>query len=239
MVKRVPVRPNEDYELHLEARSVTPNSGLTVKLCLKHILFSERYTPTCRQIGFTFPGGEDWQAYSANISSGSLGRLGHAYWPVTLMLHNGTRGAAIDLTNIRLIDSTGVNIVANGDFFDGGDRWFFVSDFLHLAWHTKSLPLHIYFEQGALGLAAYLLLLVAVLFQLVVAVANRNQFAGAALTSLVFFLTVGIFGTIIDHPRIAFLSYIILFMSLLLPNRPSAAPREPPVNSQIGVRDGR
>ncbi len=217
LMQRVPVNPDETYTLQFAARSTGGNSRLTTKLCLKHILFSERYTPTCKAKAFAISGGADWQTHTFSMPSGSLGRHGLAYWPVTLMLHNGTRGATIDITDIQLIDSHGTDIIANGDFAQGGDRWFFVSDFEHLAWHTKNLYLHVYFEQGFFGLGLFILMNGLAVYLLSAQLVRGQEFAVPILSSLAGFLVVGFFGSIVDNPRIALLYFLILFLALLLP----------------------
>ncbi len=133
------------------------------------------------------------------------------------MLHNGTRGATIDITDIQLIDSDGTDIMANGDFAQGGDRWFFVSDFEHLAWHTKNLYLHVYFEQGFLGLGLFILMNGLAIYLLCSQLVRGQDFAIPVLSSLAGFLVVGFFGSIVDNPRIALLYFLILFLALLLP----------------------
>ena len=55
---------------------------------------------------------------------------------------------------------TAGELLGNGDFQHGNDRWFFTSDRHHLPWHAKNLWLHVYFEQGVLGLLIFSALLV-------------------------------------------------------------------------------
>ena len=78
----------------------------------------------------------------------------------------------------------------------------------HLAWHAKSLPLHVYFEQGALGLAAWALFVALGAARLVVR-ARREPAAAAVLAALAGFLAVGVLDSLIDAPR-----FLLLFMLL-------------------------
>ncbi len=123
----------------------------------------------------------------------------------------------MSITDIQLIDSHGTDIIANGDFAQGGDRWFFVSDFEHLAWHTKNLYLHVYFEQGFFGLGLFLLMNGVAIYLLCAQLVRGQNFAIPILSSLAGFLVVGFFGSIVDNPRIALLYFLILFLALLLP----------------------
>jgi hypothetical protein len=66
----------------------------------------------------------------------------------------------IDVDNVALLDDSGRNLVRNGDFSKGMQRWFFSTD-SHLAWHTKNLFVHVLFEQGWFGLGAFVVLLAA------------------------------------------------------------------------------
>ena len=155
------------------------------------------------------------------------------------MLHNGTRGATIEITDIQLIDSYGTDIIANGGFSRSGDRWFFVSDFKHLAWHAKNLYLHLYFEQGFLGLGLFILMNGVAVYLLCACLMRGQDFAVPILSSLAGFLVVGFFGSLLDNPRIGLLYFLILFLALFLPiARTSRSAQRPAVEHQESEQGG-
>ena len=94
-------------------------------------------------------------------------------------------------------------------------RWFFTSDHDHLPWHAKNLFLSVLFDQGTVGLALFTALVVATLVRLVGA--SRAQSAAPFFAaSLIGFVVVGLFDSLIDVARIAFLFYFVVFVSLTI-----------------------
>ena len=97
----------------------------------------------------------------------------------------------------------------NGQFKQGLDHWYFSSDD-HLAWHTKSLPLAVLFDQGQLGLAS-----MGALLWLALARAGRSAWLGSRqavpwlLALAGCFTVVGLVDTLIDAPR-----FLMLWMLL-------------------------
>ena len=71
---------------------------------------------------------------------------------VVISLYNPQQGT-IDVDNVRLLGPDRSNLIENGDFSKGGNRWFFTTD-NHLPWHIKHLWVQILFEQGWLGIVA-------------------------------------------------------------------------------------
>ena len=137
-------------------------------------------------------------------------------------MFNQKKAALIDVDNVTLLDAEGRDLVHNGDFSKGMQRWFFSTD-SHLAWHAKNLFIHVLFEQGWLGLGAFAALLVAAVLTLLRR-AGHDAMALALFISLVSFLVVGLVDSLIDEPRLDFLFFWLLAISLvsggkLLPRR--------------------
>jgi hypothetical protein len=228
--QKIPLRPHTQYELNLVTRASERNASLDVKLCPRLILISDRYTPGCLEFGFKSEPLGEWVTHSVSFNSGALGEGVPFAWPTTLLLHNAPDYPTIDITDIQLTDAQG-NIIANGNFAAGGDRWLMISDFEHLAWHIKNLYLEVFFETGAIGLAIFLMALVIALMNAIGA-ARRHIPIGIAISgALVGFAVVGATGSLLDNPRPAFLFFIVLFWALqavpglALQGRPSAARR--------------
>ena len=86
----------------------------------------------------------------------------------------------------------------------------------------RNLALHVLFDQGIVGLGLFIVLVSGARSRLVVA-ARRQPDASYVASALVGFLVVGIFDSLLDVPRVAFLFYLLLFVALILPR--DAAPK--------------
>jgi len=225
ITQKAPIKPYKTYRLHLSARSQS-GGVISVKLCEKHILFSERYIPNCTHVTFKVIPGPDWSAFEGVLQSGRLGVLARAWWPVTLMLHvSENHPGIVEMTDIRLFDEQGKNIIENGNFSAGMDHWYMIRDFSHVEWHEKNLLLHIFFEQGLLGVTAFALWLVVAAWRQGRLLKNSPPLAYATLTAFVAFLAVGLFGSILDNPPVAFLFFILA--AAALQKSPKAACQSP------------
>lgn len=151
-------------------------------------------------------------------------RLGSGAWllraPVQLELAASglAEPALIDVDNLSLRGPDGQELLANGQFTQTNDDWFFSSDHHHLPWHIKNLWLHLYIESGLAGLAAMLALLALAGVRLAhraVRGGDGGHGATAMLAALAGFLAVGVFDSLLDVPRIALLFYLLLLCTLL------------------------
>jgi ABC-type proline/glycine betaine transport system permease subunit len=77
---------------------------------------------------------------------------------------------------------------------------------------TCALPI---FDQGLLGLSAFLLLLLAVVVRML-AHADEWPMAPFFLASLAGFVAVGLFDSLVDVPRLAILYYLVCFALLVV-----------------------
>jgi O-antigen ligase len=112
--------------------------------------------------------------------------------------------------NVSLRDAHGQELLANGDFEQGGDFWFFVSDD-HLLWHVKNLFLHVLVEMGLLGLLAVLAMLCQA-FAAVKRTWKQDGVVGSSFcASLLAFLTVGIVVSPFEAPRLTALFLLLCF----------------------------
>jgi hypothetical protein len=214
MIQRLRLKPDTAYKLKLEMRSAAEVGVITARLCHKHILYSERWVPDCQTVSFRAKTQGRWLTQYMNLNSGTLGRYGIFYWPTTFMLQNGG-GKTIEVTNISLTGPDGQNLIKNGDFAAGGDNWFLISDFEHMAWHAKNLFIHLYFEQGIIGLAIFLIIAGRALNRLRINHLGGDRSAIFWAAGICAFLTVGLFGTSLDVPRVTLLFYLVLFASLV------------------------
>jgi O-antigen ligase len=208
--QQVDVLPDRVYRLALDIRSSAQAGGLTVPLCEKSLLYSF----ACVWNTIKLVPGNGWQHYELALHTDRF-NAAHSVFsrPVKLSLFNQDKRVAIDVDNVQLLDSTGHNLVSNGDFSQGMQRWFFSTD-SHLAWHAKNLFLHVLFEQGWIGLIAF----VALLATAAIALLRRVHKDALALTlgvSFVALLVVGTIDSLIDDPRIDFLFFWLLLIALV------------------------
>jgi hypothetical protein len=209
--QRVPIQAQTTYRLTLRLRGTEPDAKLSVPLCEKALLYS--FSCVWNSLAPDSPG--EWQERTLSIQSGELGRGGRwPHGPVKLSLYNPGK-AMIDLDDVRLAGPDGRELIANGGFEDGAERWLFVTD-QDLAWHIHEQWVETYFAQGALGLLATAMLLMAAFAVLLPAMRAGRVEAVAFAGALAGFFSVGLLGSTVDAPRTAMLFYLGLLSAALL-----------------------
>jgi len=143
---------------------------------------------------------------------GRGGRWPHG--PVKLSLYNSGEGR-VDVDALSLKTPEGRELVDNGEFEAGAERWLFLTD-QDLAWHIHEQFVETYFAQGALGLLATAVLLIAAVVVLVPAIRAGRREAAAFAGALAGFLSVGLLGSTVDAPRTAMLFYLGALSAALL-----------------------
>jgi hypothetical protein len=196
--QRVPFVAGETYRLEFEARAAREHAAVHVPICEKQLLNSRQ----CAWRGFDIPAGADWHHIEHEFAHAEVGA---AHWsrrpPVELFLYNPGEGGVVEIDNLRLVDSRERDLQCNGTFSRGGDCWFFKTH-SHLPWHIKNLWVHLLFEHGWLGVLAFTALAVVAGTRLARAGWRGNHLAWAALASLAGMLTVGLFDSLLDAPRL-------------------------------------
>jgi VanZ family protein len=228
----VSVKPNEAYRLSFDVKSADASTGFNVMVCER--TFFQSYN--CRDFGASnINTGAQWRHYQTTIDSGVLGS---APWfarrTTKLILENTAPNSVLQIDNIHLVDSKGLDLVSNGDFSKGADYWYF-SAFNHLAWHVKNIFVQLVFEQGWLGLAAFSLLVTIALFRILKEALQGKIVAVAMLSAIVGFLSVGLFGSPLDAPRLAFLFYLMLSSAYLSSLSKAALASNEPIRSQLPI----
>lgn len=205
----VAIEPHQRYRLRFKLRSATSGATVGIALCEKWMLASSRCAAWNKSQGTTQAG--VWQPVEQLVDSGELGS-GRWFSQRPVKLSFFTNGSAVvELDDIQFIPEHGTDRIANADFSNGMDHWYFATD-EHLAWHIKSMPLAILFDQGGFGLLAFGLFFVATFSLAGRAAWHGNHPAGIALAAAAGFLVVGLFDTLIDSPRFLFL---LLALALL------------------------
>ena len=204
--QKVQVQHDVAYQLRVVARSVSGRAGLNVLLCERTYFDSFGCTSA------TFHLSDTWSSYQQPLTLGWPGGWGR---PVTLSLENFSRRSVAEIKDISLRDPAGRNVISNGDFSQGADRWFF-STFDHLGWHIKNLWVALLFEQGWLGLLAFALLIGYALTRIAQHfLRSSNMVSLSTLAGLVGILTVGAVDSLFDAPRLTLLIFLTLLVGCL------------------------
>lgn len=201
MAQSIEVSPETPYTLELDLRSNDQSKSLDMAICEKKLFNSH----LCQWLNLPVTPGKGWQHQKIDFSSGEVGQ--GAWWlrrPVQLSLYNPEEKGVVDVDDIRLSDSSGANLISNGDFAQGGDDWFFKSA-NHLSWHTKSIWVHLIFEQGLMGMVIFLVLTLVAMRHFTGRLWAGDPQATVWLASLGGLLTIGFEDSLLDAPRLAML----------------------------------
>jgi len=226
--QRVSITTSKDYAVRLlvtTARDVT----LHAEVCEKHLLYSR----ACALGAMDVPGAQFRQAVVIPLSGAEISR-GSWYAPrlAFFSIAIASPGTRVGIHDVLLEDDHGTNLIENGNFHAGMRRWFFTSDRDHLPWHIKNLALDVLFDQGMIGIVLFTALAACALFR-VIRLAPRVASASSTASALIGFWIVGLFDSLLDVPRVAFLYYLLLLVCLSI-----REPRRGPVRVlNEGVRD--
>lgn len=206
----VAVQPATHYILSLDARSNDRKARVTLPICEKWLLTARN----CVWRSIELEPDEAWHRYDVRVDSGNVGTPGLPHIPITVKLavYNPVAGTTVDVANIRLETADGRDLISNGDFSRGLDRWFFSTDD-HLPWHVKNMPAAILFDQGWLGLIAFAMLTCVAVVRASRAVWAGDLVAAAFLSSVVGFLLIGLAADVIDSPRMNLLFLLLTFFA--------------------------
>jgi hypothetical protein len=213
--QKIPIEPEVQYRLFLTLRSPGGNGALAVALCEKMLLYSDN----CR--GATFVPQHNsgvWEDFAAVISSAGLNQHSLFGWPVRpvdLSFFDPNPGTTIEIGHIRMLDPQGRDILVNGDFSRGTERWYFTDD-EHRVWRILNQYLMSLFETGLLGLGSLILLVGVVIRGAACAIGRGERMGGAVIGSLAAFLCSSASDHLLAVPRLAALYYIVAFAGLMM-----------------------
>lgn len=263
LLQRLTVQPATRYTLALDARRSGAMPVLLLRLCQRQLLYAQNCVnaplrlraPAVDTSATVTTTTTAWQHYQVQFDSGALGA---GAWllraPVQLELAaSGTASSSVvDIDNLSLTAPDGEQLIANGQFTQANNYWFFSSDHHHLPWHIKNLPLQLLVESGWGGALSMLGLFSLAALRLLRRATQANSATATTLataatsatsstsatsatpdqhgalacgTALLGFLVVGLFDSLLDVPRLALLFYLMLLCALLQPMH--ASPRPP------------
>ena len=231
VAQRVSLQPHTLYNLVIRARA-TQQTDVHIEVCEKQLL----YHGECRFDGLPMPKADgSWVDIVYRFDSGEIGAP-HAFGkrPVFFAMAVGTPARVLDIQSVRMIGSDGVDVIANGDFADHTARWFTQSDKYHLPWHIKNIVFDVLFDQGALGLALFTLIVGGAWLRTAFGRARHHPDAPYVAAAIAGYLVVGAFDSLLDVPRGALLFWLVVIIGLALRNprvAKVAAPVAPVVSS--------
>ena len=184
---------------------------LAVTLCEKSTLTSRACTEaTLTARADTAPA--SWQTVRVNIALPPASSPQLAQLPLKLSLLTPAAGASVDVTDLRLTAMDGQQLLANGSFIDGMDRWFFSTD-VDPPWHIHSLPLAWLFDQGWLGLLSWLALVAWAVTAGLQRVGREAPPVWGPMAALLAYLSCGTLNTLVDEPRFVWLLLVLLWLT--------------------------
>lgn len=207
-------------KLSIKMRTVTPRpERLLVEFCERHIL---KFLKECRWVGYNIDGKiRDWKTYSYDIDLYALGAraFGPFSVPIEVSIINRGIKKGIDISEISLIDKKdGRQLLKNTGFDVGGlDHWF-VSYGNHLRWHIKNIFVFLFVEGGILALLIFTVIAGMVVVALTRSIRSGDFFAICIAACCVGVVFVGLFDSILDDPKIALLSYLLVWLALMPPS---------------------
>ena len=197
------------FDVRLRVRAKT-DAGIYLEVCDRHLIYPEN---CIIQHVIIKAEPDSWQPVALRMEGQFSGR---ARTFRTFAIGLLTQRGAVAVDDIELSTVADGNLLSNGDFTQGGNRWFMTSDRDHLPWHAKNLMVNLLFDQGAVGLGLFLLLSAAAFWRTSFGRAHEHPLAPYLAASLLGFWIVGIFDSLIDAPRIAFLYYVLCLHALVL-----------------------
>ena len=222
----------DHYTLALDVRRSGPMPVLLVRLCQRQLLYAQACVPIPLRLQAPPPGSPvpAWQHYEVPFDSKWLGAGAWLLRPpvqLELAASGAAESSVIDVDNVSLRAPGGEELVANGQFTQANNDWFFSSDHHHLPWHVKNLALQLLVETGWCGALAMLGLFSLASLRLLRQAAQAGPARHCALAcaaALAGFLVVGLFDSLLDVPRIALLCQLTLLCALLQGVAPAASP---------------
>jgi O-antigen ligase len=218
------VKMPETGDLHLTLL-VRPHGGpasVGALLCSKWLL----YSVDCTGGTLVAPVAEQWNAVTADFAAPAVAALRRAH-PVprpTDLSFGFPDGQQVDITGVSLRGAAGNELIANGGFTDGTARWLFTDDD-DTAWRIMNFYLLLFFENGAVGLAAVLALVTAGGVGALAAIRRGEPLGAPVVASLLALLAAGTMDGLDEAPGLLAVFWLVALLGLLLA-RPAAAPAE-------------
>jgi O-antigen ligase len=212
--QKVSIKAGYNYKLSLSIRSPDGNGITTALLCEKHLLSSTH----CQGREFTSNTVGKWQTFSADLPTANMTSAGR-FWPfareVELSLFVPRPRTVMDLKDVTLTGPHGEQLLANGDFSRGVERWYF-TDEAHADWQIMNQYLMVLFEGGVIGLVGFVVAPAAALLGAYRQMRRGDFLAPAVAAALMAFLLACGFDSPLVSSRLSTLFYLTCGAGLLL-----------------------
>ncbi len=199
------------YSAAFEVRAFRA-TRVQVAICERHLI----YETACAGESVVLEPG-DWRSVEVRFDAANLGAPVHFARPAYFSFAVRESARAVDLRRLQLTGPAGKPILANGEFADGGARWFLTGRYFFLPWHTDSVWLELLVERGVAGLTVWLWLLACAFAACRTATGSARKDAPWFIAALVAMLVAGSLGSVLDVPRVAFVVQLLTGYWLLLP----------------------
>jgi len=205
--------PDQTYALSITWRAPDGKGSVAVTLCEKLVL----YSINCASApGIPAAPGLRWTTSVVSIPPNPLAGAQSLLWPrrpFDFAFWSDVPDTRIDVAEIKLTDARGRDVLINGDFKRGLERWY-VSDDYHWPWRIENEYVATLFDGGLLRLASLLLLLFASITGAMRLVSQGSSIGPAILAAIVIFAASCLFDTPLQAPRLATLSFLIVVVAL-------------------------
>lgn len=192
----------QPHTLEVAVRSVQGGAtAVTMGVCEKWLLTSA----SCVRVRVPVAAGDgkSWQVVHLPLDMAPLHPQSGADWrslKFTIGLQAGI--PTVDIARLKLLDSSGRNVLVNGDFDHGWDRWYMVADGAkHQHWRTLNMWLGVWFDLGWLGVLSFALPVGVALWRGASYGVSGRPWGTATVAGLMGWLTVALTDTLIDAPR--------------------------------------
>jgi hypothetical protein len=237
--QRLPGWSPGPVRVDLRYRALAGSPSIRIQLARRPLLVQDWFEAQVNASVKPRAGDADWQTSTRTLAGGKL-PAPHWYDPrftLFALSVGGSADAVAEIHSIRLLDADGHDLLRNGDFSAGGDRWLAFNDYDHLAWHAKSLPLIIWLDMGLLGVIAVVTFLAVAFTRTSRRAARGERFPLALLAALAGFVVLGLTATLFDVPRLTTLFWLIAAMALYRQRRrPGARPARQALREGRGAR---
>jgi len=207
-------RPLPDkVTLRYSVRSFNEGAKLSLAICEGSLQYSFNSAYVYDEKSITKDDLGQWVEAGTKLD---LADLNNSFRPAYFKMYNDSSDvhAVIDADNISIVDPQGRELLKNGHFEQGAQRWFFTT-MDHSSWGIEDLWLHVFFEQGIIGLLCTALLVIAVLLRLLKGFLAHDRISVSMFASVLAFLTLGLTESLAEESRIMFLFLLVAFTALL------------------------
>lgn len=217
LTQRVADIPNGTHRVSLDVR-VQRQTDVLLELCERHLLYDGHCQTAFIRV---VPRKTGWQNMVVPLASDGLtGGPWNAPRLAMLSLSVVSAGGVADFDNVNLIGPHTRQLLGNGNFASGLAQWFPAAQSYFVPWHIDNLFLEVLIERGAIGLLIFFILMAYAIWCLVIGPARPHGLSVYLAASLCGALLVGLFSSLMDVPRVAFLFYLLaLYAIVLTPGR--------------------